>query len=270
MNLNQIKCSWPTFLWCHHLLLHFKKKKKRKKQNTSVQKKFWYCFASKIATQLHQTNSNALFRFVFFQFRTTRTSNNNTILDQLYGTFIREQRQTHTWLTPCLNIVNAYFTAWRSWRHCTMFEIHSVFFRILLRFSLPKFSNCCQFFIRNTFYLELFEKFEKKFTIGSTSKMFYFKCWLNIFEFLSIKSFLKQLMKNSKILYFHWAHNSSSVALCWCRTHRMIKMKWIPSEHDDEIIKKQQQYVQRNFRVDDDVVVVVFATRSNRLALLGA
>lgn len=59
MNWNQIKFSWPTLLRCCT--------SGKKWLNASVQKKFSYCFGSKIATPLHQTNKTC-FVCVLFSF----------------------------------------------------------------------------------------------------------------------------------------------------------------------------------------------------------
>lgn len=134
-----------------------------RRRNTSAQKKYRHCFASKIAKQLHQTNSNALFRFVFFQFRTTRTSNNNRILDQLYGTF----SQIHSRTKTNTHLVDSLFEYRQCLFHCmkkltTLYNVRNSLGFFVGYFFVSLYTEIqLLFFIRNTFYLKLFEKLEK-------------------------------------------------------------------------------------------------------------
>lgn len=83
-----------------------------------------------VASNKQTNKENALISFVFvvpFDSEPLEPATNNTSLTN-YTTQESKTitKLTHTWLTPSLNIVNAYFTAWRRWRHRTMFEFTSL------------------------------------------------------------------------------------------------------------------------------------------------
>lgn len=157
MNSNQIKLSWPVKIvfssslqWLSLQLLHFKRS-------------FSIVLPAKLPRCcIKQTNKMLLFCSLFFcisePLEQGRTMHRRPIKCYIQSNMhpqlhtITNKNNEHTWLASGLNVVYAYFTAWR--RHCTIVSKSLVCFaQCALRMIDLKSSN---FFLTNSLFWENF------------------------------------------------------------------------------------------------------------------
>lgn len=159
-----------------------------------------------------------------------------------------------------------------------MIKFTSLFFSFNIDCSFPGFFSQCalkMFVIR--IKVQTNSKSLRNSLRRTSKKSVFIQTTVSLFLSTSKESPIKKLFRNEKwmkifgkILWWNCTNNvmcvSFSSKAIVCRTHRMIELKWVPyTKYDDE--KKLWTAI---FFGCWCFVVVVVATRSNRLALLGA